>query len=294
MTEGETAFTAPQPPRRQWWGSRWRGLLLNLAGLLALIGLWPLATWLLGAELFPGPVATFAYVTREGALADLWRHVGVTMLRVVSTFLLALLFGIPAGYLLGASRAASSFFVSWLGLLLTAPRILMLLVAFLIIGLNEQALTLAITLILFPTVVVQVREGVRALDPRYAELAQVFRLSAWQRVTAVVLPQLAPALLGSARVTLSLAWKMVVFAEVFGRTSGVGYMISYYFQGFEMRGILAYGLVMTLILSALDAVLGGLGSLSHRWQGQGGQAAVGQTTGPGTPGADLTSKGAEA
>jgi NitT/TauT family transport system permease protein len=245
------------------------GWLAVLAGALVLAALWPLVTRLLGTELFPGPVATFAFLGREGAVSELWRHVSITLLRVLSTFGLALLLGIPAGYVLGVSPAASNFFVSWLGLLLMVPRILLLLVAFLIVGLNEQALTLAITVILFPTAVVQVREGVRALDPRLSELAQVFRLSPAKRALNIVLPQLAPVLLGTARVTLSLAWKMVVFAEVFGRTSGVGYMISFYFQGFEMRGILAYGLVMTVILASLDALLGMLGARSQRWQGAG-------------------------
>lgn len=54
---------------------------------------------------------------------------------------------------------------------------------------------------------------------------------------------------------MSLAWKMVVFAELVGRSNGVGYQISFYFQMFDMRGILAYGLAMVVILAVVDRLM---------------------------------------
>lgn len=259
-----TPESRPRPVRARRGPAGWG---LGLLGLAALLLCWPLATWGLGAELFPGPLATLRFLAGESARGTLWGHVGITLWRVLAAFGLALGLGSALGWWLGASKGASNFFAAWLGLLLSVPRLLVLVVAFIVVGLNDRALILAITLILLPGVAVQVREGVRGLDPRLSELSAVFRLTPAQRAWSVVAPQLAPALLGTARVTLSLAWKMVVFGEVFGRTSGVGYMISFYFQGFEMRGILAYGLVMTLIMSVLDAGLSALGGRSYRWQG---------------------------
>jgi NitT/TauT family transport system permease protein len=59
---------------------------------------------------------------------------------------------------------------------------------------------------------------------------------------------------------------MVVLAELLGRTSGVGYQINFYFQMFEMRGILAYGLAMTIVLGLVDKALLQLGERLMRWR----------------------------
>lgn len=61
---------------------------------------------------------------------------------------------------------------------------------------------------------------------------------------------------------------MIVFAELLGRTSGVGYQIAFYFQMFEMRGILAYGLAITVALVALDALLAFGARRAGRWRAQ--------------------------
>lgn len=256
----EAEAELPRTPRN----ARWP---LRLAGLASMFALWFAASALLGPDVFPGPRATLEFLQREIERGTLWTHILITMWRVLASFGLALLIGVPLGWWLGVSRRAHEFAQSWLAVGLTVPRILILVVAYLLIGLNERAIITAITLILIPTVVVQMREGVRGLDERLHDMARAFRLPRLQLWWHVTLPQLLPSLLGTARVTLSLAWKMVVFGEVFGRTSGVGYMISFYFQQFEMRGILAYGLIMTVILSLLDLGLARLGDRAFRWKG---------------------------
>ncbi|THF88631.1 ABC transporter permease subunit [Deinococcus sp. KSM4-11] len=260
----------PAVPARSWFRPlhlAGRGWLWPTLGAVSLLLTWALLSWALGPETFPGVGATLDFLGREVRRGAIWGHVGITLWRVLAAFVLALLAGIPLGIALGRFPTVAAFAAPWLAVGLTLPRILILLAAYLIIGLNERAIILSITVILLPTVAVQVREGVRSLDPRLAQMARSFQLSRAATLRAVTLPQLTPTLLGTARVTLSLAWKMVVFGEVFGRTSGVGYMISFYFQQFEMRGILAYGLVMTVILSALDGLLALISTRAAAWQG---------------------------
>ena len=232
-------------------------------GLASVALAWLLASATLGSDLFPGPGATLAFLVREIHRGALWSQILITLWRIVTSLVLALALGIPLGWWLGVSTRMAWLAESWVALGLALPRILILVVAFLVVGLNERALVGAVAP---PTVVVQVQESVRGLDQKLHDMARVFRLPPLQIWWRVTLPQLFPVLLGVARVTLSLSWKMVVFGEVFGRTSGVGYMISFYFQQFEMRGILAYGLIMTLVLSALDAAFALTGRRAFRWK----------------------------
>jgi len=109
---------------------------------------------------------------------------------------------------------------------------------------------------------VSVREGTRAIDGKLVDMAYAFRRSRSQVWWKVVLPQLMPFIIGTARGSLALSWKMVVLGELLGRTSGVGYQISFYFQFFNMAGILAYGVTMMVLLAIID--LGLMGALQRR------------------------------
>ena len=118
-----------------------------------------------------------------------------------------------------------------------------------------------------PTIIVQVREGTRALDPKLIEMARSYRRPPPLIFRRVVVPQLMPYLIGTARGALSLSWKMIVLAELLGRTSGVGYQISFYFQFFNMKGIMAYGLTMMVVLAIIDFGFSGiLGRAAFRWR----------------------------
>jgi NitT/TauT family transport system permease protein len=117
-------------------------------------------------------------------------------------------------------------------------------------------------------VVVMVREGARAVDRRLMDVARVYRLSRYRMLTRVYLPQLAPYLIGSARSGLALIWKIVLVVELLGRSNGVGFKISTYFQFFDITGILAYTVAFAVIVYAID-VLGfqRLDRRLRRWRG---------------------------
>lgn len=237
----------------------------RLASLLSLLLLWLILSWALGPQVLPGPKETLLFLFKE-ARGPLWLHLGITLWRVLASFILAMGLGTLLGALVGVSRVLDRFFEAWIVLGLAVPRIVPVVAAYLLLGLNEWAVVSALTVIVAPQVSVQIREGVRALDTKLLEMARAFRRPRSQVLRQVVLPQLLPYLLGTARGALSLSWKMVIFAELLGRTSGVGYQINFYFQMFEMRGILAYGLAITLVLAFLDLGMLYLAERAFRWR----------------------------
>src|SRR5690606_3609503 len=109
------------------------------------------------------------------------------------------------------------------------PRILLFVVAYLTLGLSDRALIVALIVTIVPTIVVSVREGARAIDVSLVDMAKAFRRSRLAIWRHVMFPQLTPYIVGTARGALALSWKMVVLGELLGRTSGVGYQISFYF-----------------------------------------------------------------
>jgi len=242
------------------------GPWLTLASYLSLLLVWVLAARA-APNLIPGPVETLHFVAREYQRGVLIKHLLVTTQRVLSAFAVGMVIGVAAGAAMGASKRVDDLLQGWLVVLLTIPRILLFVVAYLTIGLSDQALVVALVITIVPTIVVAVREGARAIDGSLVEMARAFRRSPAATWLHVVLPQLVPYIVGTARGALALAWKMVVLGELLGRTSGVGYQISFYFQFFNMTGILAYGVTMMVLLAILDlGVMGVVQRVAFRWR----------------------------
>ncbi len=251
------------------------GPWLTLASYLSL-----LALWLVGARLvphiIPGPVETLEFVVHEYRRGVLLGHLWVTTQRVISAFAIGMVVGVAAGAAMGASKRVDDLLQGWLVVLLTIPRILLFVVAYLTIGLSDRALVVALVITIVPTIVVAVREGARATDASLIDMARAFRRSRAATWLHVELPQLTPYIVGTARGALALTWKMVVLGELLGRTSGVGYQISFYFQFFNMTGILAYGVTMMVLLALVDlGVMGALQRVAFRWRAPVKVSAVG-------------------
>lgn len=232
-----------------------RDVWLAAASVLSIVLVWLAVSRLLSPQVFPGPQETVEFLWREWQRGRLWRHVSVTLERVLLSFALSVGIGVAVGVLMGTVRWVERLGSAWLLTGLTIPRVVPIVVAYILIGLNDAAAVAAIVMVVAPSVVAQIQEGAKAIDYQLVQMAHAFRLSRWTILHRVVAPQLFPHVAGTARTAMSLAWKMVVFAELVGRSSGVGYMISFYFQMFDMRGILAYGLVMVIILAAIDRLM---------------------------------------
>jgi NitT/TauT family transport system permease protein len=119
-------------------------------------------------------------------------------------------------------------------------------------GLTEVAAITAVAVNKIPNVAVTIREGARALDRDLLDMAQVYRFGWWRRLRHVVLPQLAPFFIAASRSGLALVWKIVLVVELIGRSNGVGFELHTAFQLFDVATILAYALVFTALVQAIE------------------------------------------
>jgi NitT/TauT family transport system permease protein len=133
--------------------------------------------------------------------------------------------------------------------------LVIIVLAFIWGGLTEIAAVLAVAINKLPNAVVTAREGARALDPGFDEMAKVFALPRWKALRHVVLPQLAPYIAAAARSGLSLVWKIVLIVELLGRPNGVGFEIGIAFQLFDVTLILAYALAFVVVILAIETLL---------------------------------------
>jgi NitT/TauT family transport system permease protein len=231
------------------------GMPAASASVLALAALWWAASTFADPRLLPSPQAVLAFMAKEAATGELFFHLGMTLLRVLAAFLIAMAAGTAIGIWLGRSRAADRFLDPWLILLLNIPALVVIVLAYIWFGLNEAAAVGAVAVSKIPNTIVTVREGARALDPGFAEVAKVYRFSWAKELRHVVLPQLYPYLAAASRSGIALIWKIVLVVELLGRPNGVGFQINLYFQLFDVAAILGYTLAFVAVMLAAELFL---------------------------------------
>jgi NitT/TauT family transport system permease protein len=235
-----------------------RGLLpaaTAFASLLGLCLLWNLVAGIWPSRGFPPPIDVWRVLAKEAASGDLAYHLAMTLSRVAAAYVIAMLVGSVIGVLLGVHRRADSFFNPWLVLFLNLPALVVIVLAYIWFGLTEAAAISAVAINKIPNVVVTMREGARALDPRYAEMAKVYRLSPLDRIRHILMPQLQPYFAAASRSGIALIWKIVLVVELLGRSNGVGFQIYLHFQIFDVAAILAYSLAFVAIMLLIELLL---------------------------------------
>lgn len=238
-----TSRAAPQ--------GRGAALIPALVSLAVFVGLWAvLAAMIATPNTFPGPARVWEVLGDEARSGRLFYSIGVTLLRVIAAFVIAMAIGVAVGLVLGRSQSADRWVNPWLVILVNLPALVVTVLCYVWIGLNELAAIAAVVINKVPLVTVMVREGARALRPDLDDLAKAFRIPPGDRLRHVILPQMAPYIAGAARAGISLIWKIVLVVEFLGRSSGVGFQIHLNFQMFRVAHILAYafGFIVVMLL----------------------------------------------
>lgn len=235
---------------------------------------WGLVAALLDTPLLPGPLAVLETLWGEVRAGELQHHLGVTLRRVLLSFVLAMALGFVIGVWMGRSALVNALLDPLLVLFLNLPALVTIILLYVWLGLVEAAAVLAVVINKVPNVAVVVREGARSLDHRLEQMAEVYRFSRWQRLAHVWIPQLFPYLMAATRGGLALIWKIVLVVELLGRSDGVGFQLHMAFQVFDVASLLAYSLAFIAVVQVIElAVLQPMERRASRWRNVGGHHA---------------------
>lgn len=232
-----------------------KGLPLKLASIAGMIVVWGLVAAALDSPNVPSPLAVARFVAREAASGALFFNVGITLARVAAAFVISMFVGSAIGIFMGRNQTADRVLDPWVIVMVNLPAVVVIVLCYIWIGLTEAAAVTAVALNKIPNVVITMREGARALDPKLAEMGFVFRFSRMRMIRHVVLPQLQPYFAAAGRSGLALVWKIVLVVELLGRSNGVGFEINLYFQLFDVAAILGYALAFVLVMLAIEFIL---------------------------------------
>jgi len=245
-----------------------RSAATTVLSLLGMVAVWWLAARVSADPMvLPSPGEVWRIFAQEVARGEMARHVAATLARVAAAFGLAMGLGLTIGMALGLWPRVDRWLGPWVNVFQNMPALVVIVLCYLWIGLNEVAAITAVALNKTAMVAITIREGVRGFDPKLDAVARVYRMGPGARLVHVVWPQLWPFVAAATRNGLAIIWKIVLVVEFLGRSDGVGFQIHLYFQLFETRYVLAYALCFVAVMLAIEyALVGPLDRRSRRWQ----------------------------
>ncbi len=197
---------------------------LSVISPLLLIVLWEVAVqqgWL-NRRFIPQPSQVFVELQKLMETGQLWRELGVSLLRITLGFLVGALAGVGLGLLIGISLTASAILRPIITAINPIPKILLIPFVVLALGFDERARVLSLSFSVLPILLLDTAAAVYRIDPKYFEVARSYGASRWNEFWTVALPAALPSIMNSLKLGLAYSMTLIVGVELFGAQSGIG------------------------------------------------------------------------
>jgi nitrate/nitrite transport system permease protein len=205
-------------------------LILPLLGALVVVGLWALWSILPGSNL-PSPLKTWEasklYILepfeKRGELDQgILRFTWYSLILVAKGYTLAILIGTPLGFLLGVSKLFAKSFDPIIQILRPVSPLAWLPLGLVLFQRSEPAALFTIAVCAMWPTVLNTAVGVRSVPQDYLNVARVLRLSRIKTLFKVLIPATMPYMFTGFRLSLGIAWLVIVAAEMLTGVPGVG------------------------------------------------------------------------
>jgi nitrate/nitrite transport system permease protein len=238
--------------------------LLSTIGVALVVVLWTALSATVAKDL-PSPTKTWQeskpYIlspwAKRGEMDQgILRMASYSLVRVAKGFLLAILFGAPLGFLLGSSPLLARMFDPVIQVLRPISPLAWLPLGLVMFRQSEPAALFTIALCSMWPTVINTMHGVRSIPHDYMNVATVLRLSPWKTFRKILVPATLPYMFTGFRLSLGLAWLVIVAAEMLTGTPGVGGFLWQEYNSLIYSHILLCIITIGVVGFALDRLTG--------------------------------------
>ena len=253
------------------WHSGWQRLRPRLAGWPFPLGV--LLLWYLGArfewitpQVLPSPAAVGATLVDLFGTGEIWGHLRISLFRVFAGFALGLVSGGVLGVAMGLSPTFKDYVYPLFKAFSQIPVLGWLPLLMLLVGIDEALKIILIAKAALVPVALNTLKGIEGVPTRHIEVARVLRFTRWQLLTKVVFPSAFAPIWNGVRYGFTHAWLALVVVELLASSEGIGFLIVYGRQLFQLDVVLAAVVVVGGVGFALDRILALIETRLTRWR----------------------------
>jgi sulfonate transport system permease protein len=249
---------------KMWWANKGIDTALMIATPLIILILWQAYSdnGAIRQTVLPSPEKIFARAVRLTASGELFKHLSISLLRVLKGYFFGAVIGVTVGAAMGLVSRFEKALTLIFGIIRPIPIIAWVPILILWVGIGETSKVVIIAFGTFFPVLLNTIHGIQSTDRKFIEVASVLEKSKFTVLVRIILPSALPAIFTGLRIALGTAWMSVVGAEMIAASSGIGYFISFSGQLSQPQqmfvGVFAIGFIGLLfdtVLRLLERVL---------------------------------------
>ena len=237
-----------------------------IAAVILLVA-WHISVVVSEGSLVPTPLQVLLALGELTTRGLLFKYVIASLFRVTWGYVAAAIIAVPLGIFLGTRRRGEAFVNPLIQIFRPISPLAWIPIAILWFGVGDISAIFLIFLASFFPLVVASMVAVRNVDPVHWNAGRNFGLSQRELITRIIFPSIVPQLLIGLRITIGIAWLVVVAAEMIAVNSGLGFLIVDARNAGNRYDLVVAGMVMIgLIGLLLDVLMRRLERLrSVRW-----------------------------
>lgn len=235
---------------------------------LALLALWRTVSaheWV-APQILPAPGLVAQTLAEQLQSGELLTHVAISLERIALGFALGALGGVLVGVAMGLSHEVEDYLGPLFKGLSQVPVLGFIPLAMMVFGIGEALKIVIIAQASLVPVALSTLKGIRSVPRAYVDVARAFRFSASQLLRKVILPGSVPAIFVGVRNGLTQAWLSLVTVELLASSEGLGFMIVWGRQLFQLDLVMAAIVVVGLVGLVLDKGLALIEARLLRWR----------------------------
>ncbi len=248
---------APKAGRRAGW--------IALALVIAFWQLAGSAGWV-NPLFLPTPMAILRAIYQLAQSGALWKHLSYSVMRIGAGWIVGTIAGVIVGFAIGLSSLARGVGITFISALFPIPKIALLPLLILWLGIGEEPKIATIALGVFFSTAISVYSGVDAVPRNLIRMAQSFNVPFHAIVTRVIWPGALPSILAGFRITASIALLLVVSAEMIGAEFGIGAFVLQAGNLMQTDQLLAGVVILSLFGLAVGRLINWLETRLLHWR----------------------------
>lgn len=224
---------------------------------IALLYLWHVSVeqnWV-NPLLLPAPELVWVALKDLYQTGELWSNLSVSLSRIGYGFSAGIVLALVLGLTMGLSRRAEAYIWPTFKAINLVPVIGWIPLLILLVGIDEALKIILIAKAALVPMTINVFKGVRNIPQQLTEVAEVYQLSTWSRFKNVVLPGAFISFIGGLRLSLASSWGVLVAVELLASSEGIGYVMVYGRQIFQLDVVMATVVVIGLVGFGFDVII---------------------------------------
>ena len=234
-----------------------------IAGIALLLGMFDIASWITANNKIPIPSASKVL----GTIYDLWKNpfydngpndkgIGYQLLKSLITvfkgFLLATLVALPVGYIIGSSKMMMSILNPAIQILKPVSPLAWFPLGLALFEASDKAAVFAVFITCIWPTLINTALGVSTVPADHKNVGKAFGFSKWKSITKIYLPFSLPYIFTGLKLSIGVAWLVIVAAEMLSGGSGIGFFVWDSWNASSLEKVIAAILIIGVVGLILD------------------------------------------